>query len=91
MKKGRAHVMGERIPTSFISLIHRIERLKREKEKKDELPIIRKEEFHALVLENSQQNKGDIYEMRDVRDATVFLRERGIQALSHLVIWCLLF
>lgn len=83
--------MGERIPTSFISLIHRIERLKREKEKKDELPIIRKEEFHALVLENSQQNKGDIYEMRDVRDATVFLRERGIQALSHLVIWCLLF
>lgn len=84
-------MMGERIPTSFISLIHRIERLKREKEKKDELPIIRKEEFHALVLENSQQNKGDIYEMRDVRDATVFLRERGIQALSHLVIWCLLF
>ena len=80
LKKGRTSVMGELIPSSFISLIERIEKKKAEMKQKKELPIIRKEEFDAMVKENSLQSPRDIQEQMDVRDATVFLRERGI--------WC---
>ena len=70
--------MGERIPSSFISLIDRIEERKKEMREKKQLPIMRKEEFDAMVKENSLQCRRDIQETMDVRDATVFLRERGM-------------
>jgi hypothetical protein len=78
LKKGRVNVMGERIPSSFISLIDRIEKRKREMHEAKQLPIIRREEFDAMVKENSLQCRRDIQESMDVRDATIFLRERGI-------------
>jgi hypothetical protein len=78
LKKGRSHVMGELIPSSFISLIYRIEKRRTEMQEKHQLPIIRKEEFDAMVKENSLHCRRDIQELMDVRDATVFLRERGI-------------
>ena len=78
LKKGRSHVMGELIPSSFISLIDRIEKRRTEIQEKHQLPIIRKEEFDAMVKENSLHCRRDIQELMDVRDATVFLRERGI-------------
>jgi hypothetical protein len=78
LKKGRSHVMGELIPSSFISLIDRIEKRRTEIQEKHQLPIIRKEEFDAMVKENSLHCRRDIQELMDVRDATIFLRERGI-------------
>ena len=78
LRRGRAPVMGELIPSSFISLIHRIEKRKAEIQAKHQLPIIRKEEFDAMVRENSLLCRRDIQDPMDVRDATIFLRERGI-------------
>lgn len=84
LKKGRTPVMGELIPCSFITLIDRIEKRKKEILEMKQLPIIRKEEFDAMVKENSLHCKKDIQESMDVRDATVFLRERGKLVLSEL-------
>lgn len=78
LKKGRVPVMGEPIPLSFFSLIDRIEKRRVEMRSKKQPPIIRKEEFHAMVKENSLLCKNDIEDLHDVRDATVFLRERGM-------------
>ena len=77
LKKGNALVMGELIPTSFFSLIDRIERRKLEMLSQKQSPIMCKEEFHAMVKENARLCKKDIEDPLDVRDATVFLRERG--------------
>ena len=78
LKKGRTLLMGELVPSSFISLLDRVEKRKREIQGMKQLPIIRKEEFDAMVKENSSHCKRDIQESMDVRDATVFLRERGM-------------
>ena len=77
-EKSRIPVMGELIPTSFVSLIQRIEKRKAEMQETKQLPIINKEEFDAIVKENSLQCRKDIQERMDVHDATVFLRERGM-------------
>ncbi len=81
--------MGELVPSSFISLLDRIEKRKREIQGMKQLPIIRKEEFDAMVKENSLHCKRDIQESMDVRDATVFLRERGMlycrQTITYLM------
>ena len=77
LKKGKLPVMGEPIPNSFVSLIQRIEGRKAEMLEKKQLPIINKEEFDAIVKENSLHCRRDIQERMDVHDATVFLRERG--------------
>lgn len=79
LKKGRGPVMGELIPSSFFGLIGRIEKRKMEMRNKNQPPIIRKEEFLAMVKENAQLCKRDILDPHDVRDATVFLRERGME------------
>ena len=70
--------MGELVPSSFLNLIARIETRKLEMLCKKQPPIMRKEEFHAMVKENARQCKKDIEDPLDVRDATVFLRERGM-------------
>lgn len=81
LKKDRTRVMGELIPSSFISLIDCIEKRKTEIKQQNELPIIRKEEFDAMVKENSLNSRRDIQEPMDVMDATIFLRERGMSPL----------
>ena len=77
LKKQDEPVMGELIPCSFFSLIERLEKRKMEMLNKKQPPIIRREEFKAMVEENSRLIKKDIEDTYDMTDATVFLRERG--------------
>ncbi len=70
-------IMGEKIPSSYLSLARMIAKHQFEMQEQNKIPILRKSQFEALVKENAKKNPRDIFDPDDVDNATRFLHDIG--------------
>ena len=77
--------MGDQIPSSYLSLARIIAEKQKELQDAKKIPILRKEEFEQMVIENARKNPKDIFDPEDVDIATKFLHDIGMLILSTFV------
>lgn len=70
-------IMGEMIPSSYMSLAKIIANRQVELQVQNKIPIIRKCQFEDLVIENAAKTPKDVFDPDDVDNATKFLHEIG--------------
>eukprot|EP00794_Sanderia_malayensis_P020289 gene20289-22275_t len=71
-------IMGEKIPSSYLSLAKILAKYQSELQEQNKIPIIRKQEFEALIAENAKKNTRDIFDPEDIDIATKFLHDVGM-------------
>ena len=76
-RQNSPRVMGEMVPSSYLSLAKMVSEKQAEMEREGKLPLLWKCQFEHLVNENASKHPRDYLDPEDVDVATTFLHDIG--------------
>lgn len=77
-KQNSQKVMGEMIPSSYLTLAKMVDEKRIELEKEEKLPLLHRCKFQELVDENATKHVHDYFDPGDIDIATEFLHNIGM-------------
>lgn len=92
-KRNSPRVMGEKIPSSYLTLAKMVDEKRAELEAKQSLPLLRRCQFQDLVEENATKHPQDYFDPEDIDIATEFLHNIGgysvlLQSMFKFLLLC---
>ena len=82
-KRNSQKVMGEMVPSSYLTLARMVDEKRAELEKAGNIPLLRHCQFQDLIIENSAKHPRDYIDPEDIDVATEFLHNIGkLQVLA---------